>query len=1424
MRRGGSDKRFIRRTFNRPYYYKKSGKAEEWNSTSSKKIKNPSNNSSNINTKAEGDEVDFDDDEGEEDGEQTNATEINDHPPENTKNTKRNDTSSSNNKIAKKKSIANEKDAQTSTGENNNNVICPLCVEQLDETDRNFFPCDCGYQICLWCLYYIRDHMSNKCPACRRSYDEKNFIYNRETHEKLLKKTKNQHKNKGENNTNTATTTTNNNTSNSNNNSGSGASSTSIFTKNDLYKNSNIYNIHEYDGILEVIKDIRVVQRNLVFVIGITENYAKKNILKKNEHFGKYGQISNIIINKSQAFNPQYNGPSFSAYITYSNEKEAINAIYFIDGMTLDNKTLKASFGTTKYCSSFLKNYSCVNEDCFYLHELGNVIDSFSKEDIHGPKHIYHDLLYHYFKKLPDGNKKGDNVAVVNLLSNTTKVTKLPEQQEENKNMNAPIQNVATSTPTNYITAVNPDIVGKNDTTSDVTKNNKLITSHNENAISTEFKTKNLENSKEFVNKNNEDLKNNLKLKQTNENNNVEEKQRTKWNSEENFSNVIKNMKDNLTQNIEEDKTHDQISKTNKKNKKTKSEDVLTTYLEKGDKKNIEISNDGDNNKVGIQWKEKNYLNSLQSNPTLDDSNKNAQKNASEDDDPYYRDDMSENYPLIVDAAKEKKKKKKKKKTDKKKTAEQEQTNQEESATKKVEQETDVNEKESKKKKKKGTSTIPEPEPETKADGNNKIISNAIPNTIPNEAIDNQNREPPKKTTEIKKDDENVEKIEGTEKKQEEEKKKSTKSSFKIGNIFNVFFDKSKKDGSKKKNDKKGTTTIENPDKTSSLNTEINKKTPPPIELNENTIPSHKKVEEQTLKEDVKKDKNVNEVDKVTKEVENVDGKTDKQGKKKQDDTKNKLNKKKDPQKEISESKEDLSKKTKQNKENTEVLEIGIEIGNQKNKESFEKREDELYEGQNDDTFYNQDNKNDKDKKTKNVNNKKNNDNIIAEQIMHMEEIIKMKNKNPKMEYKQIVVEYFKNIYKGKGDKEKKQNININKFCNAINYYITENKLPDILKGIDKDIIHTSNNDNLGSSANISSNDFVTVHPENKDANNCVMTLQSNIELPNNVDKENDQKNDDENIENKKETEGDKIVKKKKTSKKNILQKEIEDDIMDIIKDIMIHRLQVKDKNSSMSNVTAATTTTSNNNSSSKNKKKNKKKIKNDEKAMIEQMNLFNEFYEDNVLFNDLKVFVKDLCIAKNKAIKNDGMDDDTIYLIQGEEKWKNKTKDKAYNDYLLYANDDNLFLKPYKGIMEYIFKKEINTTTSNNSYTNLPEEIPHTNNNEYTTDDMFDIYKELILSKNTNLHTANDIIFDKMFNEEINLVQQLCKGDYYSQNQGDKIASSNKKGDNSHIYKLNNYEKQSKNLPLNYAPNLWVNFNKSFYTNEMNEKVNLSA
>lgn len=49
----------------------------------------------------------------------------------------------------------------------------PLCIEQLDLSDRNFRPCPCGYQICQFCFNNIKTNMNGLCPACRRPYDEK---------------------------------------------------------------------------------------------------------------------------------------------------------------------------------------------------------------------------------------------------------------------------------------------------------------------------------------------------------------------------------------------------------------------------------------------------------------------------------------------------------------------------------------------------------------------------------------------------------------------------------------------------------------------------------------------------------------------------------------------------------------------------------------------------------------------------------------------------------------------------------------------------------------------------------------------------------------------------------------------------------------------------------------------------------------------------------------------------------------------------------------------------------------------------------------------------------------------------------------------------------------------------------------------------
>ena len=101
-----------------------------------------------------------------------------------------------------------------------------------------------------------------------------------------------------------------------------------------------------------------------------------KQTLGKFEFFGQYGNIIKIVVNKNKAYNPSGpNGPSYSAYVSYSEPEEASLAIISIDNIQADGHTLRASFGTTKYCTFFLKNSECPNKDCLYLHNIANETD-----------------------------------------------------------------------------------------------------------------------------------------------------------------------------------------------------------------------------------------------------------------------------------------------------------------------------------------------------------------------------------------------------------------------------------------------------------------------------------------------------------------------------------------------------------------------------------------------------------------------------------------------------------------------------------------------------------------------------------------------------------------------------------------------------------------------------------------------------------------------------------------------------------------------------------------------------------------------------------------------------------------------------------------------------------------------------------------
>lgn len=126
------------------------------------------------------------------------------------------------------------------------------------------------------------------------------------------------------------------------------------------------------------LHNYRVVQRNLLYVIGLPSTATSEEILRKAEYFGQYGKISKVVVHK----NLGASHPTISAYVTFSFKEDAKAAIQALDAFWIDGHPLRASFGTTKYCNNFIRNVPCTNPECVYLHELGDDDDRFTKEEI----------------------------------------------------------------------------------------------------------------------------------------------------------------------------------------------------------------------------------------------------------------------------------------------------------------------------------------------------------------------------------------------------------------------------------------------------------------------------------------------------------------------------------------------------------------------------------------------------------------------------------------------------------------------------------------------------------------------------------------------------------------------------------------------------------------------------------------------------------------------------------------------------------------------------------------------------------------------------------------------------------------------------------------------------------------------------------
>jgi CCR4-NOT transcription complex subunit 4 len=243
-----------------------------------------------------------------------------------------------------------------SMSDSDEDEVCPLCVEEIDVSDRNFLPCPCGYKVCMWCWHHIKENLNGLCPACRTKYsDDPHAFSTVDRNEVVKRKQERKLKEKQERAQIEARMAP-------------AAAAAAVASRS--APNGTIDRKH--------LRNFRVVQRNLVYVIGLPSNPGNEEQFRKPDFFGQYGKISKVVVHKST--NSAH--PTVSAYVTFAHKEDANAAIEALEGVWVEGHQLRASFGTTKYCNNFIRGAVCGNPECVYLHDLGKEGDRFTKEEI----------------------------------------------------------------------------------------------------------------------------------------------------------------------------------------------------------------------------------------------------------------------------------------------------------------------------------------------------------------------------------------------------------------------------------------------------------------------------------------------------------------------------------------------------------------------------------------------------------------------------------------------------------------------------------------------------------------------------------------------------------------------------------------------------------------------------------------------------------------------------------------------------------------------------------------------------------------------------------------------------------------------------------------------------------------------------------
>lgn len=78
---------------------------------------------------------------------------------------------------------------------------------------------------------------------------------------------------------------------------------------------------------------LRVVQKNLVYVVGLSQKSSEEDFLQTlrgDQYFGQYGKIIKIVVSKAKE--GTHNNQNVGVYVTFERREDASKCIQAVDG------------------------------------------------------------------------------------------------------------------------------------------------------------------------------------------------------------------------------------------------------------------------------------------------------------------------------------------------------------------------------------------------------------------------------------------------------------------------------------------------------------------------------------------------------------------------------------------------------------------------------------------------------------------------------------------------------------------------------------------------------------------------------------------------------------------------------------------------------------------------------------------------------------------------------------------------------------------------------------------------------------------------------------------------------------------------------------------------------------------------------------